>query len=120
MGGSSGTAVFTAGGAPRTTSGRSNVGWACAGQGPVPEPAHRQVPRAAARFDDVSVSPVIRQALQHWGYQLASRGADKYVKLKKLPALPRAPRVSTAAASSSAPGAKKTKRKRKKATASKN
>ncbi len=77
--------------------------------------------RGGKAFDDVSVSPVIRQALQHWGYQLTSRDADKYVKLKKLPALPRSTTASTAAAAaSSAPGAKNARKKKKKATASKN
>ena len=45
--------------------------------------------RAGKAFDDVSVSPVIRQSLQHWGYVLTSRDADAYVKLKQLPQLPK-------------------------------
>mmetsp|Transcript_50493 Transcript_50493/g.68664 ORF Transcript_50493/g.68664 Transcript_50493/m.68664 type:complete len:273 (-) Transcript_50493:293-1111(-) len=40
--------------------------------------------RAGKTFDDISVSPVIRQALQHWGYTLTKRDFDKYVKLKGL------------------------------------
>jgi hypothetical protein len=40
--------------------------------------------RAGKAFGDVSVSPVIRQALQHWGYQLTKHDFDKYVKLKRL------------------------------------
>ena len=38
--------------------------------------------------NDYSVSPVIRQALQHWGYQLTKKDADAYVRKKKLPKLP--------------------------------
>ena len=30
-----------------------------------------------ASFDDVSVSPVIRQSLQHWGYRLTEADFDK-------------------------------------------
>ena len=43
--------------------------------------------RGGTTFDDVRISPVIRQALQHWGYVLTKRDADKYVKLKGLPKL---------------------------------
>ena len=43
--------------------------------------------RGGTTFDDVRVSPVIRQALQHWGYVLTKADADKYVKLKGLPRL---------------------------------
>ena len=43
--------------------------------------------RGGTSFDDERISPVIRQALQHWGYVLTKRDADKYVKLKKLPKL---------------------------------
>ena len=43
--------------------------------------------RGGTTFDDERISPVIRQALQHWGYVLTKRDADKYVKLKKLPPL---------------------------------
>lgn len=45
--------------------------------------------RNGKRFDDASVSPVIRQTLQHWGYVLTQKDADAYVKRKKLPKLPR-------------------------------
>jgi len=41
--------------------------------------------RGGKTFDDIIISPVIRQALQHWGYVLTKRDADKYVKLKGLP-----------------------------------
>ena len=44
--------------------------------------------RNGKKFDDSSVSPVIRQALQHWGYQLTKKDADAYVRKKKLPKLP--------------------------------
>jgi len=30
------------------------------------------------RYNDVSVSPVIRQVLLHWGYELTSKDLDKY------------------------------------------
>merc|ERR1711871_1378915 len=43
--------------------------------------------RAGTTYDDATISPVIRQALQHWGYELTKRDADAYVKLKKLPPL---------------------------------
>lgn len=42
---------------------------------------------AGTTYDDYSISPVIRQSLQHWGYELTERDADAYVKLKKLPKL---------------------------------
>jgi len=45
--------------------------------------------RGGRTYDDVSVSPVIRQALQHWGYTLTQKDADKYVAKKGLPELPR-------------------------------
>ena len=45
--------------------------------------------RAGKRFDDTSISPVIRQSLLHWGYELTQKDADAYVKLKGLPTLPR-------------------------------
>ncbi len=38
-------------------------------------------------FDDASISPVIRQSLLHWGYELTEADAEAYVKLKKLPEL---------------------------------
>ena len=44
--------------------------------------------RNGKKYDDVTVSPVIRQALQHWGYVLTKKDADTYVKKKKLPKLP--------------------------------
>merc|ERR1711865_274053 len=43
--------------------------------------------RGGTTFDDIRISPVIRQALQHWGYDLTKVDADKYVKLKGLPKL---------------------------------
>ena len=48
--------------------------------------------RGGTSFDDERISPVIRQSLQHWGYVLTKRDADKYIKLKKLPALKAKPR----------------------------
>merc|ERR1719157_112350 len=41
--------------------------------------------RGGKKFDDTSVSPVIRQASQHWGYVLTKKDFDEYVKLKGLP-----------------------------------
>lgn len=48
-----------------------------------------QCARKGRAFADSSVSPVIRQTLQHWGYVLTQRDADAYVRRKSLPALPR-------------------------------
>jgi hypothetical protein len=45
--------------------------------------------RGGTTFDDERISPVIRQALQHWGYVVTQKDADKYVKLKGLPKLKR-------------------------------
>ena len=45
--------------------------------------------RAGKRFDDISISPVIRQSLLHWGYELTASDAAKYVKLKGLPTMPK-------------------------------
>mmetsp|Transcript_5217 Transcript_5217/g.10168 ORF Transcript_5217/g.10168 Transcript_5217/m.10168 type:complete len:137 (-) Transcript_5217:318-728(-) len=44
--------------------------------------------RQGKPFDDYTVSPVVRQALLHWGYHLTERDANAYVKKKKLPSLP--------------------------------
>jgi len=44
--------------------------------------------RGGRSFDDFSVSPVIRQALLHWGYHLTERDANAYVRKKGLPPLP--------------------------------
>jgi len=49
-----------------------------------------KVARAGKAFDDYTVSPVIRQALQHWGYVLTEKDAQKYVKKKGLPPLRKA------------------------------
>lgn len=38
--------------------------------------------RAGKAFGDVSVSPVIRQTLQHWGYELTERDFQAYCKRK--------------------------------------
>jgi len=46
--------------------------------------------RAGKAFDDYTVSPVVRQALQHWGYVLNENDANDYVALKELPELPKA------------------------------
>jgi len=59
--------------------------------------------RGGRAFDDATVSPVIRQTLQHWGYRLASKDADAYARRKGLPPLPRS---STPAAAASGPSAK--------------
>ena len=37
---------------------------------------------ASTTFDDAKISPVIRQTLQHWGYNLTQIDHDKYCKLK--------------------------------------
>ncbi|CAM9665409.1 unnamed protein product [Phaeothamnion confervicola] len=34
------------------------------------------------RYDDVSISPVIRQVLQHWGYRLTEKDYETYVRKK--------------------------------------
>lgn len=34
-------------------------------------------------YDDFSISPVIRQVLLHWGYQLTKKDLDQYKKSKK-------------------------------------
>jgi hypothetical protein len=44
---------------------------------------------AGKTFDDPSVSPVIRQSLQHWGYALTQADADAYCKKKSITPLPR-------------------------------
>lgn len=46
-----------------------------------------KISRGGATTDDVAISPVIRQSLQHWGYRLTLADAQKYVKLKGLPAI---------------------------------
>lgn len=45
--------------------------------------------RANTSFDDVSISPVIRQSLLHWGKLLTEAEATTYVKLKQLSGLQR-------------------------------
>ncbi|CEL93163.1 unnamed protein product [Vitrella brassicaformis CCMP3155] len=44
-----------------------------------------QINRRGTRYDDVQVSPVIRQTLQHWGYVLTEADYKAYCKAKKLP-----------------------------------
>ncbi|EGD79978.1 hypothetical protein PTSG_13010 [Salpingoeca rosetta] len=39
-----------------------------------------KIMRASGRFDDTRVSPVVRQTLLHWGYELTKRDYDKHVK----------------------------------------
>ena len=39
---------------------------------------------AKAAFDDAAVSPVVRQTLLHWGYELTQADADAYCRKKKL------------------------------------
>ena len=34
-------------------------------------------------YNDKSVSPVIRQVLQHWGYKLSKRDLEQYIKIYK-------------------------------------
>ncbi len=41
----------------------------------IPRPS--QVLRANAAFDDPTISPVIRQTLQHWGYELTAADLKK-------------------------------------------
>lgn len=36
--------------------------------------------RAGAAHDDYTVSPVVRQTLLHWGYELTRRDADAYAR----------------------------------------
>jgi len=43
--------------------------------------------RASTTHDDATISPVIRQSLLHWGYELSEKHAAAYVKKKKLPTL---------------------------------
>lgn len=40
--------------------------------------------RERRTVDDTSVSPVIRQTLQHWGYKLTLRDANKHLKSKDM------------------------------------
>ena len=47
-----------------------------------------KIARAGADVNDASISPVIRQTLQHWAYTLTLQDAERYVKAKGLPALP--------------------------------
>lgn len=49
-----------------------------------------KIARGGKAFDDYNVSPVIRQALQHWGYVLTEKDAKAYVQLKGLPPLRKA------------------------------
>lgn len=49
-----------------------------------------KIARGGRAFDDYSVSPVIRQALQHWGYVLTEKDCKKYIKKKGLPPLAKA------------------------------
>lgn len=39
--------------------------------------------KADTTFDDYTISPIIRQSLQHWAYQLTKKDFDKFVKTKK-------------------------------------
>ena len=39
--------------------------------------------KANTTFDDFTISPIIRQSLQHWAYQLTKEDFDKFVKTKK-------------------------------------
>lgn len=39
-----------------------------------------QVVKAGAAYDNYGVSPVVRQTLQHWGYQLNQQDFNKNAK----------------------------------------
>ena len=39
--------------------------------------------RKGKKFDDPSVSPAIRQSLQHWGYKLTKKDSDSFLESKK-------------------------------------
>lgn len=39
--------------------------------------------RKKATYDDESVSPVIRQSLQHWGYQLTKSDLNRYIRFQQ-------------------------------------
>jgi len=43
--------------------------------------------RAHTTFDDESISPVIRQVLLHWAYELTESHANAYIRRKSLPKL---------------------------------
>eukprot|EP00948_MAST-09A_sp_MAST-9A-sp1_P002591 g2591.t1 len=47
--------------------------------------------RGNTTYNDYKISPVIRQALQHWGYQLTQKDADAYCKKKGLSLCKRPP-----------------------------
>ncbi|XP_064629781.1 uncharacterized protein LOC135488821 isoform X2 [Lineus longissimus] len=40
--------------------------------------------KSGCGFDNKTISPVVRQTLQHWGYKLNKKDFDAYVKKKKL------------------------------------
>mmetsp|Transcript_3243 Transcript_3243/g.7642 ORF Transcript_3243/g.7642 Transcript_3243/m.7642 type:complete len:253 (+) Transcript_3243:38-796(+) len=44
----------------------------------------RKCVKARTTFDDVRVSPVIRQTLLHWAYELTQADADEFIEEKKL------------------------------------
>ena len=39
--------------------------------------------KKGTRYNDYKISPVIRQVLLHWGYELTSKDLNKYKKEKK-------------------------------------
>ena len=41
-----------------------------------------EIIKKGKKYDDPSVSPVIRQVLLHWGYELTKEDFDKYKKTK--------------------------------------
>ena len=43
-----------------------------------------KIARAGKSYDDVEVSPVIRQTLQHWGYTLTEKDYKIHAKKKGL------------------------------------
>ena len=42
-----------------------------------------EIIKKGKKYDDPSVSPVIRQVLLHWGYELTKKDFDEYKKTKK-------------------------------------
>ena len=38
-----------------------------------------KIVKSRAKFDDSKVSPVIRQVLLHWGYELSSADLEAYI-----------------------------------------
>ena len=47
--------------------------------------------KSGTHINNHGISPVIRQSLLHWGYELRQDDADKYAKKKGLPKIIRPP-----------------------------